>query len=602
MAAGGGVDVSRSSLSVKKDYDFYRNGDGERRHHAKRPNEQDLRRTDVRSSRSRFASEKGEEVQRPPEKRRKFSPILWGVEDEVAKAPSREKTRTTNKQGVDVTLTRKTSPKEQVNVVMSPEAVEAQGPGVLNQDVDVTFARKTSPEGQVNVVMSQEPVDELEEGQLEEEQEVKQEASPVKKSRWETGLTSHKEELPSHADDVVPKTSRWNRSSLSPECGELVVSEERQCNSSGSGSGRQSVEKLSGNEYSDNEYFSSDHDELEAEEPASPAQGGMNMLLGSRSVNGFQKLNKINEGTYGIVYRARDEKTKEIVALKKIKMKEDKYEEEYGFPLTSLREINILLSCNHPSIVNVKEVVVGGKNDSDVYMVMEHLEHDLKGLMERKKQPFSTSEVKCLMLQLLEGVHYLHTNWIIHRDLKPSNLLMNNSGELKICDFGMARQYGSPIKPYTQMVITQWYRPPELLLGAKQYSTAVDMWSIGCIMAELLSQKPLFPGKTELDQLQKIFAVLGTPNESIWPGFSSLPNAKAKFPTQSYNLLRKKFPAISFVGGQILSERGFDLLNGLLTLDPEKRLTVEEALNHSWFHEVPLPKAQDFMPTFPPRR
>ena len=514
MAAGGGVDVSRSSLSVKKDYDFYRNGDGERRRQTKRPNEQDLRRSDVRSSRSLFASEKGEEGQRPPEKRRKFSPILWDVEDKVAKAPSREKMKSTfTSLTTNVTLTRKTSSKDQVNVVMSPEPVEAQGPGILNQDVDLTFARKTSSKDQ-GPVMSQElgeaqlrgvhPVDELEEGQLEEEQKVKQEASPVKKSRWETGLTSHKEELISHADDVVPKTSRWNRSSLSPECGELVVSEERQCNSSGSGSRHQSVEKLSGNEYSDNEYFSSDHDELEAEEPASPAQGGMNMLLGSRSVNGFQKLNKINEGTYGIVYRARDEKTKEIVALKKIKMKEDKYEEEYGFPLTSLREINILLSCNHPSIVNVKEVVVGGRNDSDVYMVMEHLEHDLKGLMERKKQPFSTSEVKCLMLQLLEGVHYLHTNWIIHRDLKPSNLLMNNSGELKICDFGMARQYGSPIKPYTQMVITQWYRPPELLLGAKQYSTAVDMWSIGCIMAELLSQKPLFPGKTELDQLQKV--------------------------------------------------------------------------------------------------
>ncbi|KAG2301030.1 hypothetical protein Bca52824_029681 [Brassica carinata] len=591
----GGVDVSRSSLSVKKDHDFYRNGtrgDGERRHHPKRPNEQDLRRSDVRG-RSRLASEKWEprdkeeeEGQRPAEKRRKFSPILWGVEDEVAKAPSREKTRSTftssctnvvRKQDVNVTRTKKTSPKDQVDVVMSPEPVEAQ-------------------------LSEMYPVDELEEGQLEEEQEVKQ-ISPVKKSsRWETGLTSHKEELISHAVDNVPKTSRWNRNSLSPECGELVVSEERQCNSSESGSGHHSLEQLSANGYSDHEYCSSPNDELENEEPASPAQGAMNMLLGSRSVNGFQKLNKINEGTYGIVYRARDEKTKEIVALKKIKMKEDKYEEEYGFPLTSLREINILLSCNHPSIVNVKEVVVGGRNDSDVYMVMEHLEHDLKCLMERKKQPFSTSEVKCLMLQLLEGVHYLHTNWIIHRDLKPSNLLMNNSGELKICDFGMARQYGSPIKPYTQMVITQWYRPPELLLGAKQYSTAVDMWSIGCIMAELLSQKPLFPGKTELDQLQKIFAVLGTPDEAIWPGFSSLPNAKAKFPTQSYNLLRKKFPAISFVGGQILSERGFDLLNGLLTLDPEKRLTVEEALNHSWFHEVPLPKSQDFMPTFPPRR
>ncbi|CAH8325581.1 unnamed protein product [Eruca vesicaria subsp. sativa] len=591
--AAGGVDVSRSSLSVEKD--FYRNnGDGERRLQSNRPNDQDLKR-----NRSRLASEKGdkEEKERPAEKRRKFSPILWDVDDKVAKASSKENKRsnfaslmTTN---VDVTLTRKTSLKEQVDVVMSPEA---QGP-----KVDVTLTRKTCLKEEVDVVvMSVESGDELEEGQLEEEEQI----SPVKKSlRWETGLVSHKEELPSYGEDVVPKTSRWNRNSLSPECGELVVSEERECNSSGSGSGHRSVEQQrSAHEYSDHEYSSSGNDELEDEEPASPAQGAMNMLLGSRSVNGFQKLNKINEGTYGIVYRARDEKTKEIVALKKIKMKEDRYEEEYGFPLTSLREINILLSCNHPSIVNVKEVVVGGKNDSDVYMVMEHLEHDLKGLMERKKQPFSTSEVKCLMLQLLEGVHYLHTNWIIHRDLKPSNLLMNNSGELKICDFGMARQYGSPIKPYTQMVITQWYRPPELLLGAKQYSTAVDMWSIGCIMAELLSQKPLFPGKTELDQLQKIFAVLGTPNESIWPGFSSLPNAKAKFPTQSYNLLRKKFPAISFVGGQILSERGFDLLNGLLALDPEKRLTVEEALNHSWFHEVPLPKSQDFMPTFPPRR
>ncbi|XP_024007627.1 cyclin-dependent kinase G1 isoform X2 [Eutrema salsugineum] len=444
------------------------------------------------------------------------------------------------------------------------------------------------------------PVDDLEEGQLEEEQVMQ--TPPVNTSRWGTTvLASPKEELISLADNV-PRTSRWNRSSLTPECGELVVTDQQQCNSSGSGSGHHSSEKLSADEFSDREYCSSDHDELENEEPASSAQGGMNMLLGSRSVNNFQKLNKINEGTYGIVYKARDEITKEIVALKKIKMKEDKYEEEYGFPLTSLREINILLSCNHPSIVNVKEVVVGGKTDSDVYMVMEHLEHDLKGLMDRKKQPFSTSEVKCLMMQLLEGVKYLHTNWIIHRDLKPSNLLMNNTGELKICDFGMARQYGSPIKPYTQMVVTQWYRPPELLLGAKEYSTAVDMWSIGCIMAELLSQKPLFPGKSELDQLQKIFAVLGTPSEAIWPGFSSLPNAKAKFPTQPYNLLRKKFPAISFVGGQILSERGFDLLNGLLTLDPEKRLTVEEALNHGWFHEVPLPKSQDFMPTFPPKR
>ncbi|CAN8251789.1 unnamed protein product [Cochlearia groenlandica] len=600
----GGIDVSRSSVPAKKDYDFYRNGthdahfrqngrDGEKRR-IKRPNDQDFRRNGDRH-RLRLASEKEEKqeeevVQRPPEKRRKFSPIVWDVEDKVAKAaPSREKTKSpftvpaTNAiSNQEVIVARKTTSKEPVNVVVSPEPEHMTPVRPLEDQLS-----------------EKHPVDDMEEGQLEEEQ-VMQQTPPIKTSRWETGLTSPKEATLLH-DDNVPKRGRWNISGLTPECGELLVSEDQQCNSSGSGSGHHSLEKHSAGECSDHEYYSSGRDELENEEPASSAPGGMNMLLGSRSVNDFQKLNKINEGTYGIVYKARDEKTKETVALKKIKMKEDRYEEEYGFPLTSLREINILLSCNHPSIVNVKEVVVGGKNNSDVYMVMEHLEHDLKGLMERKKQPFSTSEVKCLMKQLLEGVKYLHTNWIIHRDLKPSNLLMNNTGELKICDFGMARQYGSPIKPYTQMVITQWYRPPELLLGAKQYSTAVDMWSIGCIMAELLSHKPLFPGKSELDQLQKIFAVLGTPSEDIWPGFTSLPNSKAKFPSQSYNLLRKNFPAISFVGGQILSERGFDLLNSLLTYDPEKRLTVEEALNHGWFREVPLPKSQDFMPTFPPR-
>ncbi|XP_010484068.1 PREDICTED: cyclin-dependent kinase G1-like isoform X2 [Camelina sativa] len=542
--AAGGVDVSRSSVAAKKDYEFYRNGsrdlyvrqsggrDAERRH-VKRPNDHYVGRNDGRH-RSRLAYEKGQvreepEVQRPLEKKRKFSPILWN------KAPSCEKTKSPfpvptanliSNQGVDVAATGKTSSlKDQVSVVMSPE------PGYVSpvQPLEARLSEKN-------------PVDDLEEGQLEEDQVMQESVKegfleeeqvmheqPMK-SRW----GSPKEELVSHADNIY-RTSRWNRSSLTPECGEVMVSEEH--HSSGSGSGYHSVEKLSADEYSDRECCSSDHVEVENEAPASLDQEGMNMMLGSRSVNNVQKLNKINEGTYGIVYRARDEKTKEIVALKKIKMKEDRFEEEYGFPLTSLREINILLSCNHPSIVNVREVVVGGKNDNDVYMVMEHLEHDLRGVMDTKKEPFSTSEVKCLMMQLLEGLSYLHTNWIIHRDLKPSNLLMNNSGELKICDFGMARQYGSPIKPYTQMVITQWYRPPELLLGAKEYSTAVDMWSVGCIMAELLSQKPLFPGKSELDQLQKIFSVLGTPNEANWPGFSSFPNAKAKFPSQPYNML-----------------------------------------------------------------
>ncbi|KAG8365936.1 hypothetical protein BUALT_Bualt17G0023800 [Buddleja alternifolia] len=276
-------------------------------------------------------------------------------------------------------------------------------------------------------------------------------------------------------------------------------------------------------------------------EPAHPSQRSVNMLRGCRSVDEFDRLNKIDEGTYGVVFRAKDKKTGEIVALKKVKMEK----EREGFPLTSLREINILLSFHHPFIVDVKEVVVGSNLDS-IFMVMEYMEHDLRALMETMKQPFSQSEVKCLMLQLLGGI-----------------------------------------------------KAPELLLGAKQYSTAIDMWSLGCIMAELLSKEPLFNGKTEVDQLDKIFKTLGTPNETIWPGLSKLPGAKVNFVKHKYNLLRRKFPATSFTGSPVLSDAGFDLLNKLLTFDPEKRISAEAALNHEWFREVPLPKSKEFMPTFP---
>ncbi|KAL2455192.1 Protein kinase superfamily protein [Abeliophyllum distichum] len=345
-----------------------------------------------------------------------------------------------------------------------------------------------------------------------------------------------------------------------------------------------------------------EHDSGDTPEPALPPQRTVNMLQGCRRVDEFERLNKIDEGTYGVVYRARDKKTGEIVALKKVKMEK----EREGFPLTSLREINILLSFHHSSIVDVKEVVVGSNLDS-IFMVMEYMEHDLKALMETMKQPFSQSEVKCLMLQLLEGVKYLHDNWVLHRDLKTSNLLLNNRGELKICDFGLARQYGSPLKPYTHLVVTLWYRAPELLLGAKQYSTAIDMWSLGCIMAELLSKEPLFNGKTEFDQLDKIFRILGTPNETIWPGFSKLPGVKVNFVKHQLPALGDSgtiycvgnFQQHLLLGHQVLSDAGFDLLNKLLTYDPDKRITAEAALNHEWFREVPLPKSKEFMPTFP---
>ncbi|KAG0456113.1 hypothetical protein HPP92_023901 [Vanilla planifolia] len=326
-----------------------------------------------------------------------------------------------------------------------------------------------------------------------------------------------------------------------------------------------------------------------------PTCARINMLQGCRSVDEFEKLNKINEGTYGIVYRARDKKTGEIVALKKVKMGK----EEEGFPLTSLREINILFSLQHPSIVEVKEVVMG-RTINDIFMVMEYMDFDLEGLLRTIKRPFHISEIKCLMLQLLAGIKYLHDNWLLHRDLKTSNLLFNNFGELKICDFGLSRQYGSPSKSYTQLVVTLWYRAPELLLGANKYSTAIDMWSLGCIMAEILSKEPLFPGKNEVDQLNKIFCIMGTPDDKSWPEFSRLPGAKVKFPKKPFKL-HEKFHLMStksFLGYPLLSDAGFDLLNRLLTYDPDKRITAEDALNHPWFREYPLPTTTDLMPTF----
>ncbi|DBB18315.1 TPA: hypothetical protein ACH3X3_003266 [Trebouxia sp. C0006] len=197
--------------------------------------------------------------------------------------------------------------------------------------------------------------------------------------------------------------------------------------------------------------------------PGSDVTTGPSMLQQCREVQCFEKLNGINEGTYGMVYRAKEKQTGKIYALKKIKMER----ETEGFPLTSIREINILLALHHKNIVNVTEVVVGKKLD-DVFMVMEFMEHDLKGLMEERDSSnplFAMSEIKTLVRQLLEGVKYLHDNWVIHRDLKTSNILYNNKGDLKICDFGLARQYGSPLRPYTHMVVTLWYRAPELLLG-----------------------------------------------------------------------------------------------------------------------------------------
>lgn len=221
-----------------------------------------------------------------------------------------------------------------------------------------------------------------------------------------------------------------------------------------------------------------------------------------RHIDNFEALNHIEEGSYGLVSRARETATGTVVALKQLKMDARAPD---GFPVTGLREIQTLLESRHENVLALHEVVMGDAMD-EVYLVMEFVEHDLKTLLDDMREPFLPSEVKTLMGQLLAGVEYLHNHWIIHRDLKTSNLLLTNRGELKIADFGMARYYGDPPPHLTQLVVTLWYRSPELLLGTTKYGLEIDMWSVGCVFGELLTKEPLLQGKNEVNQLAKVFS------------------------------------------------------------------------------------------------
>lgn len=314
-------------------------------------------------------------------------------------------------------------------------------------------------------------------------------------------------------------------------------------------------------------------------------------FLGScRSVDEFQKLNRIGEGTYGIVYRARDTRTGTIVALKKVRMEN----ETDGLPLSSLREIILLKGMRHRNIVRVHDVVVGNSLDA-IFLGMEYCEQDLANLMDNISTPYTVSEVKCLMGQLLEGVRYLHDHNAVHRDLKLSNLLLTKDGILKIADFGLARRFGKPVKPMTPKVVTLWYRAPELLFGSKIYNAAIDIWSLGCILGEFLQHRPLLPGTTEQHQIRLITELIGRPSSTVWPGFDKLPLAKSMdIGGNPYNNTKARFPQVS--------KSGLELLNAMLTYNPAARITAHAALNHAFFKEPPRACSPAFLPTHPELR
>ncbi|KAL6913190.1 hypothetical protein ACHAPO_005131 [Fusarium lateritium] len=314
-----------------------------------------------------------------------------------------------------------------------------------------------------------------------------------------------------------------------------------------------------------------------------------------RSVENYEKLNDIEEGTYGWVARATNKATGKVVALKRLKLEP---QDRNGLPVTGLREIQILKDCQHRNIVTMEEVVVGddvSRPDNSLFLVLEFVEHDLKSILEDMPEPFLSSEVKRLLLQLTSGIAYLHDNWILHRDLKTSNLLLNNRGQLKVADFGMARYVGDPPPKLTQLVVTLWYRAPELLLGIKTYDAAVDMWSVGCIFGELLTREPLLQGKNEVDQVSRIFELCGVPTEETWPGFRRLPNARSlrlpKTQIATGSVVRARFPS--------LTSAGAGLLGDLLSLNPERRPSAHEMLQNEYFRQDPKPKPESMFPTFP---
>ncbi|KAL5699116.1 cyclin-dependent kinase [Ranunculus cassubicifolius] len=297
-------------------------------------------------------------------------------------------------------------------------------------------------------------------------------------------------------------------------------------------------------------------------------------------MDAFEKLEKVGEGTYGKVYRAREKATGKIVALKKTRLHED----EEGVPPTTLREISILrMLSRDPSVVRLLDVKQQQNKEGKtvLYLVFEYMDTDLKKYMRSFRGTgtnIPTNTVKSLMYQLCKGVAFCHGHGVLHRDLKPHNLLMDpKTMMLKIADLGLARAFTVPMKKYTHEILTLWYRAPEVLLGATHYSTPVDIWSIGCIFAELITGKALFAGDSELQQLLHIFRLLGTPNETVWPGVSKLMNWH-EYPQWSPQKLSSSLPN--------MGEDGLDLLSQMLQYEPSSRISAKRAMEHPYFDDL----------------
>ncbi|NP_001154933.1 cyclin dependent kinase 1 [Nasonia vitripennis] len=290
-------------------------------------------------------------------------------------------------------------------------------------------------------------------------------------------------------------------------------------------------------------------------------------------MDNFIRIEKIGEGTYGVVYKGKHKKTGEIVAMKKIRLES----EDEGVPSTAIREISLLKELKHPNIVSLMDVLM---EESKLYLIFEYLTMDLKKYMDSlgNGKLMDPDLVRSYLYQITRAILFCHQRRVLHRDLKPQNLLIDKKGVIKVADFGLGRAFGIPVRVYTHEVVTLWYRAPEILLGANRYTCSIDMWSVGCIFAEMATKKPLFQGDSEIDQLFRIFRVLKTPTEEIWPGVTQLADYKATFPNWKTNNLQAQV--------KTLDENGVDLLEAMLIYDPSARITARDALQHKYFDNL----------------
>lgn len=307
-------------------------------------------------------------------------------------------------------------------------------------------------------------------------------------------------------------------------------------------------------------------------------------VLTKRSDSIYDRVQQVGEGTYGKVFKSRNKVTGYTAALKRLRMES----ERDGMPITAIREIRLLQSLRHQNIVKLKEMMI---EQGNIYMAFEYLEHDLAGILSHPTHTLSHGNIKHLFKQMLYGLEYLHHKGILHRDIKGSNILLDNKGHLKIADFGLARTIDvtNPNAHYTNRVITLWYRPPELLLGATIYSFAIDVWGMGCILVELFRRRALFQGQDEISQLDAIYNIMGTPTPETWPGMRTLPWYQILLRTdikpRKFNDICKELK---------MTPAAQDLASKLLTYDPDSRISAKDALKHEYFSEDPRVERPSF--------